>query len=180
MDKISALMDGELDDRQAQQEFSRLRQNDELRQKWDTFHVIGDALRGERLLLTDIAHALAQRLALEPTVLAPRRGATRKITTYVLSAAASLAAVALVGWLALSTHATLNPQEEVASASPPAVVLPASAPVPGPVAQVANVPDEGRRNEYLLAHQAFSPSTAIQGVVPYIRSVSTRQSFEDR
>ncbi|MNC87206.1 hypothetical protein D3C83_29110 [compost metagenome] len=114
-------------------------------------------------------------------MLAPQRGATRKMTTYVLSAAASLAAVALVGWLALSTHATFNAQEEVASARPPVVVLPASVPAaPAPVAQVANVPDEGRRNEYLLAHQAFSPSTAIQGVVPYIRSVSTRQSFEDR
>jgi sigma-E factor negative regulatory protein RseA len=180
MDKISTLMDGELDDRQAQQEFARLGQNGELRQKWDTFHLIGDALRGERLLLTDIAHALAQRLALEPTVLAPRRGATRKITTSVLSAAASLAAVALVGWLALSTHATFNAQEEVASARPPVIALPVSAPVAAPVAQVANVPDEGRRNEYLLAHQAFSPSTAIQGVVPYIRSVSSRQSFEDR
>jgi hypothetical protein len=27
-------------------------------------------------------------------------------------------------------------------------------------------------NVYLLAHQGFSPSTAIQGVVPYIRTVS--------
>ena len=183
MEKISALMDGELDDRQAQQEFSRLGQNGELRQKWDTFHLIGDALRGERLLLTDVAHSLTQRLTLEPTVLAPHRRAARKITTYVLSAAASLAAVALVGWLALSTHATFSTQEEIASAPPPVVVLPASLPAPAPVAQVAqvaNVPDEGRRNEYLLAHQAFSPSTAIQGVVPYIRSVSTRQSLEGR
>jgi hypothetical protein len=59
-------------------------------------------------------------------------------------------------------------------------VLPAPIPTTAPVAQVASVPDEGRTNEYLLAHQAFSPSTAIQGVVPYIRSVSTRQSSKDR
>ena len=32
-------------------------------------------------------------------------------------------------------------------------------------------------NEYLMAHQEFSPSTALQGVAPYIRSVSiTRQA----
>jgi hypothetical protein len=60
------------------------------------------------------------------------------------------------------------------------VVLPAAIPAPAAVPQVASVPDDGRTSEYLLAHQAFSPSTAIQGVVPYIRSVSTRQSFKDR
>jgi len=179
MDKISALMDGELDGRQAQQEFARLRQNGELRQKWDTFHLVGDALRGERLLLTDIASALTERLAQEPTVLAPNRGAVRKITTYALSAAASVAAITLVGWLALSIQPTLNARNEVASA-PPVVVLPVAVPAPAAVPQVASVPDEGRTNGYLLAHQAFSPSTAIQGVVPYIRSVSTRQSFKDR
>ena len=178
MDKISALMDGELDARQAQQELARLRQNGELQQKWDTFHLVGDALRAERLLLTDVAGALAERLAREPTVLAPNRGAARKMTTYVLSAAASVAAVALVGWLALSSPPALNARNEVASA-PPMVVLPAALPAPA-VPQVASVPDDGRTNEYLLAHQAFSPSTAIQGVVPYIRSVSTRQSFKDR
>jgi sigma-E factor negative regulatory protein RseA len=176
MDKISALMDGELDERQAQHEFVRLERNGELRHKWNTFHLIGDALRGERLLLTDIAGVLGERLLQEPTVLAPRRRAVRKLATYALSAAASVAAVALVGWLALSTQST---REEVAMA-PPAVVLPAALPAAAPVAQVASVPDEGRASEYLLAHQAFSPSTAIQGVVPYIRSVSTRQSFKDR
>jgi sigma-E factor negative regulatory protein RseA len=179
MDKISALMDGELDERQAQQEFARLRQTGELRQKWDTFHLVGDALRGERLLLTDVASALTERLAQEPTVLAPNRGAVRKITTYALSAAASVAAITLVGWLALSTQPALNARSEVASA-PPVVELPAAVPAPAAAPQVASVPDDGRRNEYLLAHQAFSPSTAIQGVVPYIRSVSTRQSFKDR
>jgi sigma-E factor negative regulatory protein RseA len=179
MDKISALMDGELDARQAQQELARLRQNGELQQKWDTFHLVGDALRGERLLLTDVAGALAERLAREPTVLAPTRGAARKTTTYALSAAASVAAVALVGWLALSTLPALNTRNEVASA-PRMVVLPAAIPAPAAVPQVASVPDDGRTSEYLLAHQAFSPSTAIQGVVPYIRSVSTRQSFKDR
>jgi hypothetical protein len=35
-------------------------------------------------------------------------------------------------------------------------------------------------NDYLLAHQGFSPSTAIQGLAPYIRSVSTTQQLEGR
>lgn len=183
MEKISALMDGELDDRQAQQEFARLRQHGELRRQWDTFHLIGDALRGERLLLTDIAKSLAERLAQEPTVLAPQRGLRRKVTTYALSAAASLAAVAVVGWVAMSTHTAPVPREEIASA-PAAqtaqVALPAPVPVVVAPPPLASVPDEGRMSEYLLAHQGFSPSTAIQGVAPYIRSVSARQPSKNR
>jgi hypothetical protein len=35
-------------------------------------------------------------------------------------------------------------------------------------------------NEYLLAHQGFSPSTAIQGLAPYIRSVATTPQIEGR
>jgi sigma-E factor negative regulatory protein RseA len=30
-------------------------------------------------------------------------------------------------------------------------------------------------NEYLIAHQEYSPSTAIQGLAPYIRTVSSAQ-----
>lgn len=179
MDNISALMDGELDERQLQHELTRLRQDGQLRQTWNTFHLIGDALRGERLLLTDVASALSGRLADEPAVLAPRRSRTRQLTTYALSAAASLAAIALVGWVAWVPYSTQKPPE-MATAQP-AVVLPAPVPVPAPVTPVvASVPDDGSRNEYILAHQGFSPSTAIQGVAPYIRSVTARQSFKDR
>jgi hypothetical protein len=35
-------------------------------------------------------------------------------------------------------------------------------------------------NEYLIAHQEFSPSTAIQGLAPYIRSVSSAQPVQGR
>jgi sigma-E factor negative regulatory protein RseA len=37
------------------------------------------------------------------------------------------------------------------------------------------VPATGRISEYLIAHQEFSPSTSIQGVAPYIRTVSSWQ-----
>ena len=175
MDRISALMDGELDQAQARQEFARLRQQREMRERWDIFHLIGDALRGECPLSAGFTQRLSQRLALEPTVLAPRRGIVRKVTTYALSAAASLSAVALVGWVAFSTNIG-SPRPEVASVPAPVAVIP----VPAAVPQLASVPYDGAMNEYILAHQGFSPSTVIQGVVPYIRSVSSDQSAKTR
>jgi hypothetical protein len=35
-------------------------------------------------------------------------------------------------------------------------------------------------NEYLIAHQEFSPSTEIQGLAPYIRGVSSLQTVQGR
>jgi sigma-E factor negative regulatory protein RseA len=116
-------------------------------------------------------------------VLAPRRRATAKrVNAYVLSAAASLSAVALVVWVAFSIN--LNPLS-----TPPQVVakarIPAASPVPATaqVASISNLSDfssQGNLNEYLLAHQGFSPSTAILGVAPYIRSVSDSQPLPNR
>ncbi|MBI4195938.1 MAG: sigma-E factor negative regulatory protein [Betaproteobacteria bacterium] len=175
MDRISALMDGELDEGQARREIGRLREDAELRERWESFHLIGDAMRGERLLSPAMMQRLAERLAHEPIVLAPRRGTARKIAAYALSAAASISAVALVGWVALGTNDVGTAREVVRAPAPTLVV-----PVPAPAPQVANVPNDGNMNEYILAHQGFSPSTALQGVVPYIRSVSSRQPAHNR
>jgi sigma-E factor negative regulatory protein RseA len=171
MDKISQWMDGELEGQAAEQQLRRLKQDDELLQCWHTFHLIGDSLRGEQSLSQGFTRRLASRLAEEPTVLAPHRNMARRFTTYALSAAASLSAVALVGWVAFSN----NPSVEVAKA-PPAVSVASTA----PSTQLDSVPSDGKMNEYLMAHQEFSPSTAIQGLAPYIRSVSTTQQVQGR
>ncbi|MBI2510240.1 MAG: sigma-E factor negative regulatory protein [Betaproteobacteria bacterium] len=162
-------MDGELDEHQARRQLARLKQEGELLHCWHTFHLIGDALRGERALSRDFARRLTTRLAGEPTVLAPRRGTVKRIMAYALSAAASLSAVALVGWIAFFNH-PLAPQAEIAQAptTPSQIATPST--------QLANVPSQGKMIEYLIAHQEFSPSTAIQGLAPYIRSVSDTQS----
>jgi sigma-E factor negative regulatory protein RseA len=175
MDKISALMDGELDDDQARQQIARLKQDSSLIECWHTFHLVGDSLRGDHALSQDFDRRLAERLEAEPTVLAPQRSTVKRITTYALSAAASLSAVAVVGWLAFFNN-PLAPQPDIAQSTPSLIAAPA---VPGAV-QFASVPSDGKMNEYLIAHQEFSPSTAIQGLAPYIRGVSSAQSAQGR
>lgn len=176
MDKISALMDDELDAQQAQQQFARIKQDPALAESWHTFHLIGDSLRGERTLSSDFTQRLSARLTQEPTVLAPQRSMTKRFTTYALSAAASLSAIAVVGWLAFFNN-PLAQQTEIAQSSPNASVPASVAPVS---AQLASVPSDGKMNEYLIAHQEFSPSTAIQGLAPYIRGVSSAQTVQGR
>jgi len=177
MDRISALMDGELDDRDALREIGRLKTDERSRELWDEFHMVGDALRGEPVLSSAFSAGFSKRLAEEPTVLAPRRMApkTRRVTTYALSAAASLSAAALVAWVAVSPMAPTTPQ--LASA-------PAPAPVQAAVELVAQplrgVPSDGRMNEYLLAHEGLSPGSVLQGVAPYIRTVTAIRQGDGR
>lgn len=169
MERISELMDGELEAREARRQLARIKQDQELAHCWSTFHLIGDALRGERPLAREISSRVAMLLANEPTVLAPRSSAPKKrAATYAVSVAASLSAIALVVWIAFN-----NPlvPPEIAKAPP--------APPPA-TTELASVPSEGHMNEYLMAHQEFSPSTAIQGLAPYIRSVSGTQQAKGR
>lgn len=165
MERISELMDGELEAREAQRQLARIRQDQELAHGWNTFHLIGDALRGERPLSREISNRVATQLANEPTVLAPRSYAPKR-AAYAVSVAASLSAIALVVWIAFNNP--LAPTEI------------AKAPPAPPPAELASVPSEGQMNEYLMAHQEFSPSTAIQGLAPYIRSVSGTQQAKGR
>ena len=173
MEKISALMDGELDSQEAGRQLKRLKQDAALLEGWHAYHLIGDTLRGESPLLSAKFQAsLAQALSAEPTVLAPRRFTVtpNRATTYALSAAATIAAVSFVGWMALAP----TPDAPRIVVGPKLPVVVADTP------SVASVVSDARMNEYMLAHQGFSPSTAIQGLAPYIRSVSATRTVEGR
>lgn len=162
MERLSAFMDGELEDLEAAGQLRRLKENPELRAAWETYHLIGDAVRGEAGYSSGLAAKVSARLAAEPTVLAPRtRMPLRSVRRVALSAVASIGGVALVAWLALFDN-PFTPQHNVAvnEAPPPAQT------------QLAATPANGAVNDYLLAHQQFSPSTAMQGVASYVRTVS--------
>lgn len=167
MEKISALMDGELDGGEVQQAMLRLKDGGEARDVWATYHVIGDAMRGEVMPAFNVSQRVTVAIAQEPTVLAPQRPlrAVRPLT-YALSAAASISAVAVVGWMAFSTSNIANPSAaEIARAAAPA-------PAVQPEVQLVSSPSDGQMNEYLLAHQGVSPSNSLHGVAPYIRTIS--------
>lgn len=165
MERLSALMDGELDDREVVHELANIKSDPEREAVWGVYHMIGDTLRGEDVFSSAVAAQVGARLADEPTVLAPRMWKARRATKRVaLPIAASLCGAAVVAWLALSNNA-LIPIED----APGEYAVIADA--PSAVAD-ANQSESDGMSEYLMAHQQFSPSTAMQGVVPYVRTVS--------
>jgi sigma-E factor negative regulatory protein RseA len=162
-EKLSALIDGELQGDGLHAHLGRLRTDPELQKAWDTYHLIGDALRGQ--VSPAIADRVVARLREEPTVLAPRpqRIPSRRAGWYAMAAAASVAAVAFVVW-------TASPGWRVDSqlAGGPAAATGAN---PASVTLVSSVPPTEVEN-YLLAHQPYSHASAMQGLAPYARSVA--------
>jgi len=157
-ENISALMDGELEGRAADETFDLLRRDGEAADRWRLYHLMSDAIRGQRRLVSaGFVERVAARLATEPAVLAPGALPGRTpLQRFALAAAASLAAVALVGWLAFAPQPKSPPP--LAQAQPPAAG--------------ASLPDAA--NDYLLAHQGFSPRVSLQGMAPYVRTVAER------
>jgi len=163
--KISALMDSELDAGESGAALTALRDDGEAREAWRTYHLIGDALRDSDGLAPDFAARVAECVAREPTVLAPAAAPSprRARWTALTAMAAGVAGVALVVSLTFGPHP--------AQQSPAPV---AQAPKPAPAARVemARVPMPAAADDYLLAHQRYSPRNSLQGVVPYVRTVS--------
>jgi sigma-E factor negative regulatory protein RseA len=158
MERISALMDGELDDHEVVGELKRLKNDPKLLSAWETYHAIGDALRGQGVVSAGFATGVRARLRAEPTVVAPKRP-LRRVARIALPVAASMCGVALVAWLALYNEAFRIGQPTGFAAAPQ------------PTREAAAPPAAGV-NEYLLAHQQFSPRTDIQGVASYVHTVS--------
>ena len=186
-EQISALVDSELEEAEATRLVLRLREQPELRRCWDDYQLVGDSLRGQ--LCCNLAPQIASRLVNEPTVLAPHRHQRLKAMVWpALSAAAGAAAVAVVAWVVFPASAPLEaPGMATASSPVPVAVLKPSMGAtlvasPQGAAQAAGAntampvtSEEGSLadvGDYVLAHQRFSPANAMQGVAPYVRTVS--------
>jgi len=157
---ISAFMDGELDEDAAKAVLAALKRDKGLRDAWFDYHLIGDLMRQTGIVSYNFSERFKEQLALEPVILAPRRPMLIRTKVAALSAAASLAVVV---WVVLQNHPDTAKDKIAATPQSNAAAMLASLP---------RYPFNSTVNEYLLAHQEFSPSTTMQGVAPYIRTVS--------
>src|SRR6185312_162352 len=154
-EEISLLIDGELDPARADAAVTSLCRAQGVA-TWVCYHMIGDAVRGVASRGLD-SKRFVELFAAEPTVLAPPRRSTAP-HAIALALAATVAAVSVVGWVALTTM----PAPVAASARQAVGVRAADA---RPVVD----------NEYVLVHQEYSPTNAIQGIGPYLRAVAASE-----
>lgn len=177
-EQISVFLDGELDDTQIDAVLASLRQQ-EGRAAWDGYHQIGDALRSDELnvqLSADFNQRMFARLDDEPVIMMPvvrqdvaaRKSAAKRFAMPGMAAAA----VAVVAFL---TVPTMLPQQTATVASAPqapvvAQVAAVTEPINAAVAQEGEVLRDPRIDDYLLAHQRFSPS--VYSTAQYARSAT--------
>lgn len=144
-DWLSELMDGEAAGHERSDLIKRLCHDPRERERWAIYHSIGDAMRGNAELSAGFNSRFSERLASEPTVLAPRL--RRYLAPASMALAASVAVVSIValmpgrdGGLQLAKNGSARPSMEVQMAP------------------------------YLVAHQEFSPVAVAS---PYQRAVVT-------
>jgi len=171
-EQISALADGELADEHIELAFAALRKEGG-RADWEVYHQIGDVLRSDEMavnLSPGFAARMAARLEAEPTIVAPRPGQiqagtgdsksgtsqARRWALPSMAAAAAMATVAffttpqlMVAWMGGSDES--HAMTKMASGAEQTGVVAASAP-DGVVLR------DPRIDDYLMAHQRFSPS----------------------
>lgn len=166
--QVSALLDGELDAHEAQSAFAALRGDSDLRLTWDDYQTIGAALRREDRVGASLTARVMAGLEHDVTVLAPRPRPAAAWQRPLLALAASVAGVAVVGWVAFS------PQLSPAPAGPGHLAR-ITPPQPAAAATVASVAPAARREmqEYLVAHQANVSASQVMGGTQNIRTVSS-------
>ena len=150
-------MDGELFEDEAEKLLNRIGRGTVAHKDWEIYHLIGDVLRQPDHIHCDLSTRVRDRLRDEPTVLAPRSHAVKqKFRTVALSAAASLAAVGVVAWMS----------QQIGNESPSQMAMQNNAMRP------VSLQIQPKSNDYLMAHQEFSPSTDMNGGPSYIRMVT--------
>ena len=168
---ISILMDGELFEDEAASALDQLKRHREAQEEWKTYHLIRDVLRHPDHVRTNISASMQERLQAEPTVLAPRRVGTHKVKLFALSAAASVLALTLVAWLSVQVGSQPEAQMAAVRHSPDAAFAARYAPNNLGINN-GNLAVNNGLNDFLMAHQEFSPSINVQGAAPYIRTVA--------
>ena len=173
--QVSALMDGALDEGSLSSVLNALSRDAQLRQTWSDYHLIGEALRQSPQLSSDMTPRVMERLAGEPTVLAPHDAIAprHRVLRYALPLAASVMGIGVVAWVAQTLNAP--PQTpNIAAVQPQALGSgsPARRAQAAPPSEEAVIAKASQVQPYLFAHQGYSPVNNIQGVAPYVRIVS--------
>lgn len=171
-EQFSALVDGEA--QQPNDVLSRIQHDDELRQRWQRYHLVRDAMTGhvEGKGLPDISTQVSQALENEPTVLTPKPKTSRLQTVYKqasgFAVAATVAAVAVI--TVQQTQVAQDSHVQTAAVNVPKNVQ---------LTTVKHVNNsrldsavESKLSGYLVQHNEYSVTAKMQGALPYMRIVS--------
>lgn len=145
-EKISAIKDNDFAEADLLALLAEMDSDPDLKQDWDTCHLISDLLQGEPVMSGDFMSRFSARLEAEPVVLAPGRLTVgRQGVGRYWKGAAVAASVMLVSAAAMLTYNRVEPQPMMAQ---------------GVIAS-----QQPQVNPYLAAHQELSGNPGGQHIV---------------
>lgn len=191
-EQLSALVDDELT-QEASSVIESLLEDDDAKETWTRYHLIGDSLRGHLpAQIGDISGNVRQAIASEPTVLAPaKKSANRKSSDLIkpvmgFAIAASVAAVAIFNIqqanqisetgqipetgqsvIAQSSIATGQPSFTTSIATPQLVNQKTGQ---AQIYQAVNI--DYRLNRYLVNYNEYRANTGVSRMPPHVWMVA--------
>ncbi|BAL25145.1 sigma-E factor negative regulatory protein [Azoarcus sp. KH32C] len=173
-DKLSAFLDGELDDQCVRTVLEEVRCEPILRNEWETYCLIGDALRGDECVAHDFVDRVMAEIDTAPTLLAPvmkrAESGTSGVWRSLMPLAASVMGVAAVGWVAHALYAEPTGVSHVAEVSPRLQLVESQVSGVRPVSVTSSAIDP--HQEYVFAHQSMTGGGPISGAIQHVRSIS--------
>ncbi len=168
--QLSALMDGDLDEHRIASACELIAQDPEMRRTWERYHLIGQALRGERVdrEVRSVADSVHSALAREPIPIRPWRPGRGRSSRLAPFAGAALAAGA--AFLAVFAVPTLFKGPDSSGLSPAAerLVQRSDAVRLAERRGGLNPPDlQTKLDLFLVNHQEAAPATGVKGMLPY-------------
>jgi len=146
--ELSALMDGELEPREAERALRECGADEGQMRTWYLYHAIGETMRGQAPRTLGMPADVFEKLQQQPTVLAPRRVLESRTVRVALAAAASVATVGVVGWIGSQGGAGPAVMPTVAKSGTASSIQPvASTTTVQPAVPALTV------QEYLVAHR---------------------------
>lgn len=174
--ELSALFDGELEPHEVSPLMRPAVDDPEMREAWQTYALIGEQLRREYSGEPDLTAAVMARIREEPVVLAPRNIARPARHHPLLALAASVAGVAVVGWLAIVDNLKTPGFSGGVAAVSPAPTFARVADVPQKTTVAAKPAEQkplrGEINEYLLAHHTQTASFRLGDSADHARTIT--------
>ncbi|HBV21491.1 MAG TPA: sigma-E factor negative regulatory protein [Nitrosomonas sp.] len=180
--KVSELMDGELENQDAKKTIETLNKKNELQNDWDTYHLIGDILRqsSTTTLSTNITQRVRLQLESEPTVLSPIKPASRSNKTKVFAFATAASVVGMISaWLVMydvyqESHPVMVVDHSKIQAEADQPMTPMLVSHPPKAVSYSHIPVENMNN-YLFFHNfhnEFAPGRAVHDQSVYIYPVT--------
>lgn len=170
-EKLSALVDNELDELEQRRVLGMLAEDAALRRTWDRYHLVRAALRKELEFVVEpgLAERVAEEIDRTSGTASPRTFWRRAaLASGTVAIAASVAAVAIIGlqWMRAPIVGT---QQLVAQSKPAPVQVVRTGAMRW---DTTHAEAENALNAYLVEHNEFASHSGFGGMTPYVRVVS--------